>query len=202
MQNKINKIIFFGLLILSTLGCNKNHRVDNTFYKYFNYPESDSIILISNIPRKIKDNIFSLNDTLFISIPYFTKMDDGNNKIKTIYLGELLLNTKTAAINIDTTSYSWLVEGLIAKDQNNIFAFPRKYHLPTIKILKLDPSKTFIIDKNNNYLKDEKYIYCIPTDTYLDVDISKFSIIENNGLIYGYDSLFYYYFDKPLNKLQ
>lgn len=193
MQNK-NPLTVFILLFLFFSCRSKN--LDEKYYKYSN-TLTDSIIAVNSQKVKhLKCNLYTVDDTLSIGVSYFEKEYSKNkDEIETVLKGKLMFNSIVYKLNIDTLSYSWLVEDLISKDKQKVFAFPRKYMIPSLKILKLNSSDVVVCDENYTYLKDTKFVYCIPTDSYLDVAPLKFTTIIKDGVTFGSDSIHYFYFD-------
>ncbi len=179
MQNKVK--IIFVLIFFIFISCNKKQ-----VYLKFENLDTDKLVFIDDkTVKNIKDNLYIISDTIYIGITYFEPRVKKRDIIEMHSKGMILFNVKKYNYDIDVKSYQWLIEELISKDKNNVYAFPRKYHLSSPKMLKLNPSKVMICDKSNTYLKDEKYVYCIPSDTYLNIESSNFAILDSNNVVYG-----------------
>lgn len=198
MQNKV-KLILIYLIGAIVLSCNDRTNED-IFYRYYT-TNSDSIVLFENSAKQIlKDNLFMINDTLYLGLPLLEdEFNESTNSIQAIKKGILLFNTVTYNLPLDTKSYKFLVKDFIAVDSNKVIAFPRgKYKLPFFKVLKLKPNKTIILDKDNTYLKDDSFVYCIPTHSYLKVKPSEFNIKQIDGVTHGEINDTFYYLDEKL----
>lgn len=96
----------------------------------------------------------------------------------------------------------FIVKELIASDKNNVIAFPRGiYKLPFIQVLELNPSKTVLCDSNGTYLKDDSLVYCIPTNTYLEVSSKDFDVFLKDNVVFGKYKNVVYYLDTPEDTL-
>ncbi|HLO55507.1 MAG TPA: hypothetical protein VK169_14530 [Saprospiraceae bacterium] len=202
MQNTVKIALF--LLPLFIFSC--DDRIKNNKFKYFEYYSinSDSIVLVdSKIIKHFRDNLYFKNDTLSIGVSlYEDKLNAYENTIVSKFKGILFFNTELYNISIDTNSYRFLIKDLIAIDSKHIIAFPKgKYKLPFFQMLRLDPKKTKIFDKNNTYLIDDSLIYCIPTNSYIDIKPSEFIVVEIDGVIYGRTKENYYYLDEHITTI-
>jgi hypothetical protein len=194
MQNKSSLTVLILLTLL--FSCRNNNPIEK-YYKFYN-TDTDSLIVIDHKKvSHVKANLYMVDDTISLGVPYFEQQSVKNvDAIELVAKGKLMFNSVTNKLDIDTSTYCWLVENLVAKDKNTVFAFPRMYFLPTVKTLKLNASEVVVCDKANTYLKDSKLVYCIPADSYLDIESAKFTTVLKNGVYYGTDSTNYYYWDK------
>lgn len=169
--------------------------------RYFHYaqPGSDDI---AELPKEdiqhLKLNLYRVGDKLAVGMVYHVAAaaPDGSDKVVMDSMGTMLFDLATYQLQVDTASYHWVVPDLIAADRDRVYAFPRRYHLPTVKVLALSPTSLMQCDEDATYLKDADTVYCIPTDTYLAVPLARFSTVRREGVTYGYDSIQYYYLDE------
>src|SRR5690554_412299 len=188
MQNK-NKITALTLLILGCftiiISCNNNNIENGIFFRYHS-KQSDSIIPLNrnqNISL-IKDNLYFNNGNIHIGLPLFEDIDV-DDKIVSIKKGIVLLYPPEYNLSIDTSTYHFIIKELIARDKNNIIAYPRgNYKFPFLQVLELNPSKTVMCDSNGTYLKDDSLVYCIPTNTYLKLYSKDFDVFHEKNLIF------------------
>jgi hypothetical protein len=195
MQNQVALVI--GILLALLSSCT-NKAQGGKYYAY-SEPNKDAIIEIRGQDiQHLKDNLYLINGHLAVGVPYFEAIPstEEEDAILMDSLGMMLFDADAYQLPIDTSSYMWLVKDLIAKDQRRVYAFPRTYHLPTVKILKLNPSDVVICDREGTYLKDSNFVYCIPKDSYLDVAPAKFTTAIIDNVTYGWDSTNYYYLDQ------
>ncbi|MDD2476053.1 MAG: hypothetical protein PHI32_09095 [Dysgonamonadaceae bacterium] len=201
------------LLIFLIIGCSamffscKNHYVEVDeviYYKYFSL-DSDSIVLFSSNSKIsiLKDNLYFTNNTVYIGVPLFEDEIDKEDKIVSIRKGIVLIDPLLKYnLSIDTLTYHFIVKELIASDKNNVIAFPRGiYKLPFIQVLELNPSKTVLCDSNGTYLKDDSLVYCIPTNTYLEVSSKDFDVFLKDNVVFGKYKNVVYYLDTPEDTL-
>jgi hypothetical protein len=200
MQNKKKVIIFYLLLFVISSCKDRSQFKEQVFLKYYSTVSDSTVLVPSQNVKYYKENLFYVNGILTIGLPYFEdEFEDKSASIVSKKKAVLLFNSVTYNLNIDTTSYEFLVKDLIAKDSSLVIAFPKgKYKLPFIEKLRLNPSKTKILDRKNTYLSDDKFIYCIPTNTYLNIKPTNFIIEEKDGIIYGKTESNFYYLDEKV----
>lgn len=151
----------------------------------------------------LKDNLYFTNNTVYIGVPLFEDEIDKEDKIVSIRKGIVLIDPLLKYnLSIDTLTYHFIVKELIASDKNNVIAFPRGiYKLPFIQVLELNPSKTVLCDSNGTYLKDDSLVYCIPTNTYLEVSSKDFDVFLKDNVVFGKYKNVVYYLDTPEDTL-
>lgn len=204
MQNKskIITIILLAVSIIVIISCKNNNTKEEYYYKYYS-KSSDSIVSYKNSNvQYYRDNLYFIDDTIYIGIPLFEDILK-NDKISSERKGICLINPTQYNLSIDTSSYKFIVKELIASDINNVIAFPRgKYKLPFIEILILKSNKLSLIDNSKTYIKDDSLVYCIPTNTYIQVNPSEFHITYNENVEYGKYKNIIYYLDTPIDTLK
>lgn len=198
LTKRMKDLIHLHLLLLLCLSACPSPRPQE---RYFNYarPGSDDIAELSAEDiQHLKLNLYRVGDKLALGTVYHvaTVAPGGKDAVVMDSLGTMLFDLATFLLPVDTASYHWVVPDLIAADRDRVYAFPRRYHLPTVKLLALSPTSLMRCDEDATYLKDADTVYCIPTDTYLGVPPTRFSTVRREGVTYGYDSIHYYYFDE------
>lgn len=197
IKEKIMKRLLIYLVVtlttISFLFCSKTDC--NQFYiGKFGKNEDPEKIDKHNVSH-LKDNLYKIGNELYFGINYKEKIyDKKNDAIVTKCKGIFLSNDIK---EIDSSTYKFIVQNFIAKDKNQIYFFPENYEIPSAFILKLDPDKYTILDSKNTYIKDNKYVFCIPENSYLNVDANKFQVIELEEIVLGTDGIYFYeYTDK------
>ncbi|MCO5268830.1 MAG: hypothetical protein M9897_08045 [Brumimicrobium sp.] len=183
-----------------------NSKVENdVFYRYYSN-NSDSIVLFSKDSEMllVKDNLYFSNNNIYIGLPLFEDNIDNQDKIISIRKGIVLIDPLNKYnLSIDTSTYHFIIKELIACDKNNVIAYPRGiYKLPFLEVLELNPSKTILCDSNGTYLKDDSLVYCIPTNTYLEISSKDFDMLYKDNVYYGKHKNIVYYLDSPIDTLR
>ena len=176
-------------------------KIGGVYYKYASL-ESDSIILFDNSNvQLLKENLYICDDTLYLGVDFFEdKLNEKSNAIKSKKKGILLFNTIHYHLSIDTSSYTFLIKDWIAMDFNQVIAFPKgNTKLPAFEVLKLNPKKLIPLAHKNTYLKDDRFVYCVPTNTYINVEPKDFETEIRNGVIFGKIGKQYYYLDELIS---
>ena len=196
------KIIFASLIvayIALLVSCEKKPQMKDHYYIYIS-KESDSIVPFHSQGdiQCLKANLFIADENLYIGLPYYIDTLQGENQIVQKKVGTILFNPVDYGINIDTASYQFLVTDMIAKDKNRVYAYPKgMFKLPFIQVLDLNPALTIVLDHETTYLRDDSLIYCLPTNTYLDVDAKDFEVIYIQHTPFGKSHGILYYWDEP-----
>jgi len=55
------------------------------------------------------------------------------------------------------------------------------------------------LDTKNTYIKDNKYVFCIPENLYLNVDAKKFQVIELNNITIGTDGNYFFEYENKIS---
>ncbi|MBX2949531.1 MAG: hypothetical protein KF704_09670 [Crocinitomicaceae bacterium] len=201
-KSKIILLTILGVGIIVFNSCKNNNQKEESYYRYYS-TSSDRIISYKN-PNIVhyKDNLYFIGDTIYIGVPLVEDVLK-NNKIFSERKGICLINPAEYNLSIDTSTYRFIIEELIASDINHVIAFPKgKYKLPFIEILKLNPDRLSLIDNSKTYIKDDSLVYCIPTNTYIKVNPGEFHTIYNENVEYGKYENIIYYLDTPIDTLK
>lgn len=196
------KIIFASLIVAYMallVSCEKKPQMKDHYYHYIS-KESDSIVPFHSQGdiQCLKANLFIADENLYIGLPYYIDTLQGENQIVQKKVGTILFNPVDYGINIDTASYQFLVTDMIAKDKSRVYAYPKgMFKLPFIQVLDLNPALTIVLDHETTYLRDDSLIYCLPTNTYLDVDAKDFEVIYIQHTPFGKSHGILYYWDEP-----
>lgn len=181
------------------VSCEKKPQMKDHYYHYIS-KESDSIVPFHSQGdiQCLKANLFIADENLYIGLPYYIDTLQGENQIVQKKVGTILFNPVDYGINIDTASYQFLVTDMIAKDKSRVYAYPKgMFKLPFIQVLDLNPALTIVLDHETTYLRDDSLIYCLPTNTYLDVDAKDFEVIYIQHTPFGKSHGILYYWDEP-----
>lgn len=172
--------------------------------RYFRYasPEVDAIVeLPAQGIQLLRANLYRVGDGLALGVTYReAAAAPDKDAVRMDSLGTLLFDLATYRLSVDTASYHWVVPDLIAADGKRVYAFPRKYHLPIVKLLHMDPATLVRCDTDATYLKDADTVYCIPVDSYLQVEPSAFTTMVVGGVTYGRDTATYYHWDEVVER--
>lgn len=185
----------FALLLALVTAC---QAPAERYFRYATLNSDDIEGMPAQDIHRIKANLYRVGGNLALGVVYReAAAAPSNEAVRMDSLGTLLFDLGTYQLPIDTASYHWILPDLVAGDNNRVYAFPRRYHLPTIKMLHLNPTTLILCDSDATYLKDADTVYCIPSDSYLQVEPGDFSTEQVEGVTYGRDSATYYYWDEP-----
>ena len=185
---EITKIILY-LSLLVTFSCVKNN-------KMLFYIQEEGIIkeIDSKEVVLIEKNIYKFNSNIYIGSCYSTKIIDKGGGIKTICTGTFLHYMP----NINLDSYQELIEDKVYKDKNNVYIISKEKscHL-CLKVLEMNSP----IILGDNYIGDDKSVYCIGTGEKMNISsIKKARIFKTkkgmNFLIFKKDL---YYNDEKIS---
>lgn len=196
MQNQIKIILALFLLIAS---CGEK-KVGEVYYQYTSIG-SDSIVLFENSSLElVKENLYISNEGFYLGCDLFEDViSTDSNSIMPKRKGVLLFSTLRYNLTIDTASYTFLIPNQVAMDKDQMIVFPKGNHkLPVFDVLKLNPEKLIQLKGENTYLKDNRFVYCLPTNTNVDVDPKDFETEIRNGVTFGKIGNQYYYLDEPI----
>lgn len=145
----------------------------------------------------LKENLYKIDNELYLGIDYKEKVyNEKDDAIITKCKGTLLVNDIKG---IDSVSYKFTIPDIIAKDRNQVYFFPKNYEIPSVFTLKVDPIRLTILDSKKTFIKDDKYVFCIPQNSYLDVDANKFQVIELEEIVLGTDGIYFYEYDNKIS---
>ena len=181
------------------VSCGEKPQNEDHYFQYI-AKESDSIVPFSfqGDIQCLKANIFISDENLYIGLPYYIDTLQDENQIVQKKVGTILFNPVDYGINIDTSSYQFIVKDIIAKDENHVYAYPKGlFKLPFIQVLDLNPAHTIVLDHEATYLRDDSLVYCFPTNTYLDVKAKDFEVIYIQHVPFGKYHSILYYWDEP-----
>lgn len=210
------KIILFLLTLFFIQSCKDKKDINlkkiNSFFVLNHNPYQHKPLPVnSNKVKFLKANLYLYNKKLYIGIDYKIKeFDKKNNSIKIKIQGIILLdsiiklssisNSTKISINValDTTSYKKKSDNIYI-DKNNVYAISYTPFLGEIYILDINVNKLKII--NNEYICDDKNIYCIHSrPVQIKTKYPKsFKIINYKKIVLAVDSSYIYSMCEPMS---
>lgn len=181
IKKKIIISLYTSFLFLN--GCSQTKQ--NNFY----IEQNSGIEKITSKIENLKENIYKYNGKIYLGSEYTRTVIDENGSLKKEVLGIYLhkkINKSDVNQVVDVKSYEILIKNKLYKDERRVYLFPKgKGCFLCLKILDINPNHLKIL--NNEYIIDDKNIYCINDGITLPVlDVKHFTTFtDSEGVIYG-----------------
>lgn len=203
---RVKASIILIIAFIALLSCNYNrdssqdHDNIDFYLGVFSGYQNPKKINKKNV-KCIKDNLYQLNDNFYMGIRYYVKTYNAKKdailpQFKGIYLHKIG-NEDIKYINFG--SYRFLLQDVLATDDNKIYYFPSNYEVPSVITLKLDPETFQFLDDEYTFVKDKAHIFCLPTNSYVSTNSHKFSTLKVKGVVLGTDGEYFYEYDERID---
>lgn len=193
---------YFIMFVLFSCGENNTGKNDSDFYIGTFGSVNDVRLLDPQDVVKIVHNVYKIDSVYYLGIEYQEKQTNSKNDIiKSRKKGIFLMN-QNEILNesgIDIPSYEWIIPNHVSKDKKRVYFFPKTYEIPSVIILKLNPNNTVLVDTNATYLKDDSLVFCIPSNSYMNVDAENFQAEYIDGYAIGTDGNNSFEYDRMIN---
>lgn len=195
--------MLFAAISVLFLSCRSNldNNPNEDFYTGIFSGDSDPKKVNDRSVERLKENIYMLNDTLCMGIPYYEKTYDKKKqaaipRLKGTYLLKIE-ESETKDINLD--NYRFLLKDLLATDDEGIYYFPPNYEVPSVIKLDLDPDTFQFLDDEHTFVKDDKRVFCLPANSYLLTTSEDFLTFKIKGVVFGTDGKYLYEYDERIS---